>query len=581
MNMKKGLIIGGTIVLVGAIVFLFIWAPWKNLDDQIVIPYISHQKPQVDPHIPGSVALSDKLDEVLFDGLFNVSATKSGITYEDGLGELVDISTDYVVTVRLKPNKKWHNSYSISVDEDENVTVDPSSEVLFTARDLNFTLRRIQRLGSLSPDYLLLTQSMDRLEFSGPDENNEIKFYFKPIRDWTSDDVKEMLSFKILPYDSDMLATRYSLGTGPYMAINRQADVSNFIKNPSESAEIDNVILKPYIDNSTYTTELNNTNINVLLATPFGSLSPTLEDQEDFFYKSNVSNTFFALFFNTERLNRQQRQELRKLIDNKTIMDRFYKVGSEQQRHIADYKGNKDNYDDYLNYSIFPSSSYYIEEDIITPLKENSRPDLSVLPDSIIIQATINHGFREEYSELLEILNDPNLHNGKIRARAVPNEEIKKGNYDALLIAVSGYSSNFFFDLYNVFLREPDFTTHKINLVTDSDGRGNRTFNASSFEASKNFFRLDLSDQSNPDYQDIYTMLDYIYGFMSTNEVYDRQEFARRIDLLDQELALGAWMFSLPSTAYFATQFDESSIDLYGIASQLSTIEKWREKKEK
>ena len=317
--MKKGFIIGGIVVVVAAAVILFIWAPWKNLDGRIVIPYISHQKPQVDPHIPGSVALSDKLDEVLFDGLFNVSATKSGITYEDGLGELVDISTDYVVTVRLKPNKKWHNSYSISVDEDENVTVDPSSEILFTARDLNFTLRRIQRLGSLSPDYLLLTQSMDRLEFSGPDENNEIKFYFKPIRDWTPDDVKEMLSFKVLPYDSDMLAPRYSLGTGPYMAINRQADVSNFIKNPAESAEIGNVILKPYIDNSTYTTELNNTNINVLLATPFGSLSPTLEDQEDFFYKSNVSNTYFALFFNTQRLNREQRKELRKLIDNKII----------------------------------------------------------------------------------------------------------------------------------------------------------------------------------------------------------------------------------------------------------------------
>jgi len=67
---------------------------------------------------------------------------------------------------------------------------------------------------------------------------------------------------------------------------------------------------------------------------------------------------------------------------------------------------------------------------------------------------------------------------------------------------------------------------------------------------------------------------------MSTNEVYDRQEYARRIDLLDQELAVGAWLFSLPSTAYFSTQFDENTIDLYGIASQLSTIEKWHEKVE-
>ena len=146
--MKKGLIIGGSIVVVGVAVWLFIWAPWKNLDNQIVIPYIAHQKPQIDPHMPGSVALSDKLDEVLFDGLFNVSATKSGITYEDGLGELVDMSTDFVVTIRLKPNKKWHSSYSINVDEDEKVTVEPSSDVLFTAKDLAFTLNRIKRLRS-------------------------------------------------------------------------------------------------------------------------------------------------------------------------------------------------------------------------------------------------------------------------------------------------------------------------------------------------------------------------------------------------------------------------------------------------
>ena len=45
-------------------------------------------------------------------------------------------------------------------------------------------------------------------------------------------------------------------------------------------------------------------------------------------------------------------------------------------------------------------------------------------------------------------------------------------------------------------------------------------------------------------------------------------------------MALGTWLFSLPSLAYFSTQFDEKSIDLYGTASQLSTIEKWREKKE-
>jgi hypothetical protein len=577
--MKKGLIIGGVVIIAAAVV-LFIWAPWKNLDNKIVIPYISHERPQVDPHIPGSVALSDKLDEVIFDGLFNVSATANGITYEDGLGELVEVTTDYQVTIRLKPTKKWHNSYSVSVDEDENVAVKPESDVLFTARDITFTLNRIKRLGSLSPDFLLLTQSLDKLEFSGPDANNEIRFQFKPVRDWTVDDIKEMLSFKILPYDSDFLAPRYSMGTGPYMAINKAADVSDFIKNPSGNALIENVILKPYIDNSTFTTEMSNNNFNVLLTTPFGSLSPILEDPEDFFYKSNVSNTFFAVLFNTERLNRVQRKELRKLINNKLILDRFYKVGTEQQRHIADYKGNRNNYDDYLNYSLFPSSSYYLEEDIITPLKENERANMAVLPDSIIIQANINNGYREELSELIEILNDNSLNGGKIRARAVPNEEIQRQNYDALLIAINGYSSNFFFDLYSIFLREPDFSAHKINLLTDSDGLGNRTFNTASFEGSKNFFKLDLADLNHPEYQDIYTLLDYIYGFMSTREVYDRQEFARRIDLLDQDMALGDWLFSLPSTVYFSTQFDASSIDLYGVAAQLSTIEKWKEKTE-
>jgi len=578
--MKIGLIIGG-VVAVAAAVILYIWAPWKNLDNQIVVPYIAHQKPSVDPHMPSSVSLSDKLDEVIFDGLFNVSANPSGITYEDGLGELVEISTDYVVTVRLKPRKKWHNSYDIAIDEDEKVNVQEKSDVFFTAQDLNFTLRRIKRLGSLSPDYLLLTQSMENLEFTGPDENNEIKFHFKPFRDWTADDVKEMLSFKVLPYDSDMLAPQYSMGTGPYMAISPNADISNYIKNPSESAALENLELKPYIDNSTFTTELSNTNFNVLLTTPFGSLSPILEDPEDYFFKSSISTTYFALLFNTERLNRQQRKELRKLVNNKTILDRLYKVGSEQQRHIADYKGNSNNYDDYLNYSVFPSSSYYVDGDdpIIVPLKNQGNADLSVLPDSIIIQASLNYGFREEYSDLLEIFNDRNLFNGKLRAKAVNNADLKKGNYDAVLIAINGYSSNFFYDLYSVFLREPDLAVHKVNLMTDSDGRGNRVYNNDSFQADKNFFRLDLS-RSGEDFQDTQTMLEYIYGFMSTRRVYDRQEFARRIDMLDQDLALGAWLFSLPSTAYFSTQFDEQSIDLYGVASQLSTIEKWKEKQE-
>jgi len=73
--------------------------------------------------------------------------------------------------------------------------------------------------------------------------------------------------------------------------------------------------------------------------------------------------------------------------------------------------------------------------------------------------------------------------------------------------------------------------------------------------------------------------LQYIYTFMSTREIGDKQAYARMIDEMDQELALGKWLFSLPSLAYFSTQFDPNSIQLYGVASQLSTIEKWQEKK--
>jgi hypothetical protein len=79
--------------------------------------------------------------------------------------------------------------------------------------------------------------------------------------------------------------------------------------------------------------------------------------------------------------------------------------------------------------------------------------------------------------------------------------------------------------------------------------------------------------------QNISKLLDYLYGFMSTREIGDRQVYAGMIDELDQEMAFGAWLFSLPSLAYFSTQFDQTSIDLYGKASQLSTIENWSEMK--
>jgi len=37
--------------------------------DTIAFPYITHQKPAIDPHLPSSNAMADKLDDVLFDGL--------------------------------------------------------------------------------------------------------------------------------------------------------------------------------------------------------------------------------------------------------------------------------------------------------------------------------------------------------------------------------------------------------------------------------------------------------------------------------------------------------------------------------
>ncbi len=80
-----------------------------------MLPYVAHQKPAVDPHLPGPTPLSDKLDEVQFDGLFDLSANPSGIVYEDGLGELVGVDQENVVTVRLKANRKWSDSYQITL----------------------------------------------------------------------------------------------------------------------------------------------------------------------------------------------------------------------------------------------------------------------------------------------------------------------------------------------------------------------------------------------------------------------------------------------------------------------------------
>lgn len=568
-------------IIIGIVIALLIAAGlWyflrTDLRGQIVVPYISHQQPVVDPHLPHAVPLSDKLDEVLFDGLFNISANSSGVVYEDGMGELIDISEDNVVTIRLNTRKKWHSSYSVTQNDDE-ITINETSPKLFSAEDLRFTLQRIQRLGSLSPDYILVSQAVESFNFTGPDNNNEIRFQLKGDRIWNETDIKEIFSFKILPADAKLTQSTYSIGSGPYLAVNRDLPVSDYQQNPAGEAAIPRVTLKPFIDNSTFTTELKNNSFNVLLDTPFGAKSPILEDPEDYFYKSNISTTFFAVLFNTQRLNRDQRKEARRLLDNGKILNRFYKVNSEQQRHISDYKGNFDNYNDYLNYSIFPSSSYYVEEEVVLPLRSREAPNLAILPDSLRIVTSINHGHREELSELVEILNDPSLFSGRIKASAVQNEQIKRGDYDAVLIAVSGYRSTFLFDLYSIFLREPDMEQFKINLKTET--RGGELVAANSSLNGNNFNRLDAT-KPGPDQGDIQKFLEYTYGFMYTNQIGDKQAYATFIDELDQDLALGSWLFSLPSMAYFTTQFDDRSINLYGVASQLSTIEKWQEQRD-
>jgi hypothetical protein len=230
---------------------------------------------------------------------------------------------------------------------------------------------------------------------------------------------------------------------------------------------------------------------------------------------------------------------------------------------------------------MFPSTSYYVEEKIVSPLKGDSTPaDLAVLPDTVRIKTCLNYDFREELSELAEIMNDPLLFRGKIKVTAVQNDEIRRGNYDAVLVPVTGYRSNFLFDLYSILLREPDLSLNRINLQTQVNDKGVSLADERSFAADKNFFRIDLSKDS-PDRENFKKLLEYAYGFMSTSEIGDKQEYSRMVDELDQQAALGSWLFSLPSLAYFSTQFDARTVDLYGIASQLSTIEKWQESEKK
>ena len=571
--MKRTIIIG-VVILLAIAGGLWYWLTRPTLGETVAFPYISHQKPAVDPHLPSSNAMADKLDDVLFDGLFNLSATPSGVVFEDGLGSFVSLDND-IVTIRLSKGRFWHDSYEAFVDG-KKVTIDKKGQHEFSGKDLAFTLKRIQNLGSLSPDYILVAQALPVMDFEGPNERNEIKFKFRSDRIWTESDIKEVLSFKILPDNSDMNALTYSNGTTAYMSVPDYENTIRFNRTPDGAATISKVNLVPYVDNSTFTTELRNGNINVLLETPFGSLSPILKDPGKFFVKSNVSSTFFAVVFNTQRLSRDQRINLRRLLDNKAIMDRFFKVGSEQQRHTVDFKGRPDVYDGFLNDVVFPSSSYYVADSVVDRMHDPASPDLSLLPDTVRIKACLNYGYREEYSDLIDILNDPAITKGRVKATAVQNDDIKRGDYDALLIAVSGYRSNFLFDLYSLFLREPDFETYKIDLSTSTDAKGRVTVNPGSLQADHNLFRLDAT-ANGAESNDTRTFLQDIYGFMSTHEVGDKQEYARRVSELEYRMALGGWLFSLPSLAYFSSQFDSTSIDLYGVASQLSTLKKWKE----
>jgi len=579
MKNKRLMIIIGAAVVVVAGVALYLIFHRPDLSGSIVLPFIAHQKPAIDPHLPGPTPLSDKLDEVQFDGLFDLSANPSGIVYQDGLGELVGVDQDNVVTVRLKPARRWSDSYQITTKDDQ-FTISKSRDHFFSAADLQFTIRRIMTLGSLSPDYILLIQAMESPGFDGPNDRGEISFKFRQNRIWKDADIKESLSFKIIPEGSAMNALNYTVGTAAYMPLPPREGVSNYYRTPDGGAGIPAVNLAPFIDNSTYTTELRNGAINVLLETPFGALSPVLTDGKKFFTKSNISTALFAVLFNTDRLSRNQRIQLRRLLDSRVVADRFFNVGTPQQRHITDYKGNRDNYADYVNHSVFPTSSYYIEEKIVEPARDDAPADLSVLPDTVRIKACANFGFREEYSELADILNDPAITKGKVRVTVVGNEDIQRGNYDAVIVAFTGYRSNFLFDLYDIFVRQPDLATYRINLEVSEDARGVQIVSPGSFRKGNNFFALDAGADS-PDKADVNQFLQYVYGFMSTRNIGDKQEYARRIDQLEHGLSLGAWLFSVPSLAYFSTQFDSTSISLYGVASQLSTIKQWREAPER
>ena len=114
-----------------------------------------------------------------------------------------------------------------------------------------------------------MSQALDPVAFEGPDQDNVIRFRFKSDRIWKEADIKEVLSFKILPDDSPMNALMYTVGTASYLALPPDEGKAEYYKVPGSQASITRVVLAPFIDNSTYTTEFSNGKINVLLETPF------------------------------------------------------------------------------------------------------------------------------------------------------------------------------------------------------------------------------------------------------------------------------------------------------------------------
>ena len=131
--------------------------------------------------------------------------------------------------------------------------------------------------------------------------------------------------------------------------------------------------------------------------------------------------------------------------------------------------------------------------------------------------------------------------------------------------------------MYDIFLRTPDLATYRINLKLTRNKKNEEVLDPTGITAANNISRLDATAGS-PEQKDVLKYLEYLHGFMATREIGDKQAYAGFIDELEHEMALGVWLFSLPSLAYFNTQFDQNTIHLYGVASQLSTIEKWKER---